>query len=151
MESFDLSGFDLVVSSSHCVAKGAIARGGAPHLCYCHTPVRYAYEQFDLYFPPDGRACADSRSRPSPRLRAWDERTASRPDLYLANSSAVADRIRRRYGKSARRLSPAGRRGVLRPRRRRRRTDALLCVGALVPYKRYETRSGPPAGSDAGS
>ena len=51
VESFDLSGFELVVSSSHCVAKGAVARPGVPHLCYCHTPVRYAYDQFDVYFP----------------------------------------------------------------------------------------------------
>src|SRR4029453_9240890 len=106
VESFDLSGFDFGVSSSHCVGKGAVARNGAPHLCYCHTPVRYAYEQFDLYFPPGRTRLRGLKAAAVSRLRAWDERTASRPDLYLANSSAVADRIRRRYGKSARVCHP---------------------------------------------
>jgi glycosyltransferase involved in cell wall biosynthesis len=149
VESFDLSGFDLVVSSSHCVAKGAVARGGARHLCYCHTPVRYAYEQFDLYFPPGRTRLRGLKAAAVSRLRAWDERTASRPDLYLANSSAVADRIRRRY-ESARVCHP---RSTWRSfdRGQTSRTDALLCVGALVPYKRYEAAIGAAAASDAGS
>jgi hypothetical protein len=50
IESLDLSGFDLVLSSSHCAAKGAIARGGAPHICYCHTPMRYVWDRFEDYF-----------------------------------------------------------------------------------------------------
>jgi glycosyltransferase involved in cell wall biosynthesis len=137
VESFDLTGFDLVVSSSHCVAKGAIARGGAPHLCYCHTPVRYAYEQFDLYFPPGETRLRGLKKAAVARLRSWDVRTASRPSLYLANSSAVAERIRLRYGRAARVCAPpvdvaffdGG--GA-------RREDFLLCVGALVPYKRFD-------------
>ena len=141
VESFDLSGFDFVVSSSHCVAKGAVARSGAPHLCYCHTPVRYAYEQFDLYFPPGRTRLRGLKAAAVSRLRAWDERTASRPDLYLANSSAVADRIRRRYGKSARVCHPPVDVAFF-DRGETRRTDALLCVGALVPYKRYELAIG---------
>lgn len=137
VEAFDLSGFDLVVSSSHCVAKGAVAAAGAPHLCYCHTPVRYAYEQFDLYFPAGRTRLRGLKAAAVARLRAWDARTASRPDRYLANSSAVAERIRRRYGRDARVVhppvdvaffdggSPA-------------RGDFLLAVGALVPYKRFD-------------
>src|SRR5712691_11485228 len=93
VEAFDLSGFDLVVSSSHCVAKGAMAPPGVPHLCYCHTPVRYAYEQFDLYFPVGRTRLRALKAAAVARLRAWDTRTASRPSVYLANSSAVADRI----------------------------------------------------------
>jgi glycosyltransferase involved in cell wall biosynthesis len=137
VESFDLSGFDLVVSSSHCVAKGAIARRGAPHLCYCHTPVRYAYEQFDLYFPRETTRLYALKKAAIARLRAWDLATASRPTRYLANSSAVAERIRKHYGREAQvchppvdieRYTPGeGPRG-----------DFLLCVGALVPYKRWE-------------
>jgi glycosyltransferase involved in cell wall biosynthesis len=139
VESFDLSGFDLVVSSSHCVAKGAIAPPGAPHLCYCHTPVRYAYEQFDLYFPAGRTRFRTLKSAAIARLRAWDVATASRPTRYLANSSAVAERIARHYGRPAtvchppvdveffRPADPPGPRG-----------DFLLAVGALVPYKRFE-------------
>ncbi|HEY1251044.1 MAG TPA: glycosyltransferase [Thermoanaerobaculia bacterium] len=144
VESFDLSGFDLVVSSSHCVAKGAIARGGAPHLCYCHTPVRYAYDQLDLYVPPRAvlpDALRGFKVATLARLREWDVRTASRPTRYLANSFAVADRIRRFYDRDATVVHPPvdvafygeeSREGA--PPRK----DFLLCVGALVPYKRFE-------------
>jgi glycosyltransferase involved in cell wall biosynthesis len=136
VESFDLSGFDLVVSSSHCVAKGAIARG-APHLCYCHTPVRYAYEQFDLYFPRDRTRFYGFKSRRIARLREWDRRTADRPGRYLANSSAVAERIRRHYGREAAVCHPPVDVGFFVPDGTRR-GDFLLAVGALVPYKRFD-------------
>src|SRR6476646_3336822 len=76
VESFDLAGFDLVVSSSHCVAKGAIAPAGAPHLCYCHTPVRYAYEQFDAYFPAGRTRLRALKTNAVARLRRWDQATA---------------------------------------------------------------------------
>ncbi|MEP6993847.1 MAG: glycosyltransferase [Acidobacteriota bacterium] len=137
VESFDLSGFDLVVSSSHCVAKGAVAPPGVPHLCYCHTPVRYAYEQFDLYFPEGRTRLRALKTAAIARLRAWDLRTASRPNLYLANSSAVADRIRRWYRRTARICHPPVDVGFFEPGPEPR-GDFLLCVGALVPYKRYE-------------
>jgi glycosyltransferase involved in cell wall biosynthesis len=137
IEAFDLSGFDLVVSSSHCVAKGAIARDGAPHLCYCHTPVRYAYEQFDVYFPRGATRFWSAKKFFIERLRRWDGVTADRPTQYLANSTAVADRIRRHYRRDSTVIHPpvdveffqgsnAGREGF------------LLAVGSLVPYKRYE-------------
>lgn len=137
VESFDLTGFDLVVSSSHCVAKGAIARSGAPHLCYCHTPVRYAWDQFDVYFPRGRTRFRGLKKAVIDRLRAWDAVTADRPTRYLANSSAVLDRIRRHYGRDAAVVHPPvdvaffhGSESI--------RGDFLLAVGSLVPYKRYE-------------
>jgi glycosyltransferase involved in cell wall biosynthesis len=140
VESFDLSGFELVVSSSHCVAKGALARAGAPHLCYCHTPVRYAYEQFDLYFPRGRTRLRRLKAAAVARLRAWDLATASRPTRYLANSSAVAERIRRHYRRDAAVCHPPVDVEFFRPRTAEgAREDFLLAVGALVPYKRYET------------
>ena len=138
VESFDLSGFDLVVSSSHCVAKGAIAPSGVPHLCYCHTPVRYAYEQQDLYFPEGRTRFRALKTAAVARLRAWDLRTAFRPTAYLANSSAVAERILLRYGRPARVCHPPVDVDFFTPDPASR-GDFLLCVGALVPYKRYET------------
>jgi glycosyltransferase involved in cell wall biosynthesis len=139
VESFDLSGFDLVVSSSHCVAKGAIAPPGTPHLCYCHTPVRYAYEQFDLYFPPGRTRLRRWKAAAIARLRAWDVATASRPTRYLANSSAVAERIERYYGKTAAVCHPPVDVEFFRPADRPEpREPFLLAVGALVPYKRFE-------------
>jgi glycosyltransferase involved in cell wall biosynthesis len=136
VESFDLSGFDLVISSSHCVAKGAIAAHGAPHLCYCHTPVRYAYEQFDAYFPPGTRFRAWKRAAIG-RLRKWDVATASRPTRILANSTAVAERIRRHWGREAEVCHPPVDVGFFRPGDGARR-NFLLAVGALVPYKRHD-------------
>jgi glycosyltransferase involved in cell wall biosynthesis len=137
VESFDLAGFDLVVSSSHCVAKGAIARRGAPHLSYCHTPVRYAYEQFDLYFPPGRTRLRALKAAAVRRLRDWDIATSSRPTRYLANSSAVAERIRRHYGRDATVCHPPVDVEFFHPSDAPR-DDFLLAVGALVPYKRYE-------------
>ena len=137
VEAFDLSEFDLVVSSSHCVAKGAIAPPGAPHLCYCHTPVRYAWDHFEAYFPPESTRFRRTKRALIDRLRRWDRETAGRPTRYLANSTAVADRIRRHYGREAEVCHPPvdvdffhGTGGT--------REDFLLAVGALVPYKRFE-------------
>ena len=137
VESFDLSGYDLVVSSSHCVAKGAVARAGAPHLCYCHTPVRYAYEQFDAYFPKDATRFYRAKRRAIDRLRAWDLATADRPTRYLANSSAVAARIRAHYGRDATVCHPPVDVAYFSPSGETR-GDFLLAVGALVPYKRFD-------------
>jgi glycosyltransferase involved in cell wall biosynthesis len=137
VEAFDLSDFDLVVSSSHCVAKGAIAPPGAPHLCYCHTPMRYAYEQFDLYFPPGRTRLRPLKQRAIARLRAWDIATSGRPTRYLANSAAVARRIREYWGREATVCHPPVDVGFFRPGGQARE-DFLLAVGALVPYKRFE-------------
>jgi glycosyltransferase involved in cell wall biosynthesis len=139
VESFDLSGFGLVVSSSHCVAKGAVAPPGVAHLCYCHTPVRYAYEQFDAYFPKERTHLYGVKRRLIARLRAWDLRTADRPTRYLANSSAVAERIRRHYGREAAVCHPPVDVAFFTPPETAApRADFLLAVGALVPYKRFD-------------
>jgi glycosyltransferase involved in cell wall biosynthesis len=137
VERFDLTGFDFVVSSSHCVAKGALAPPGVPHLCYCHTPVRYAYEQFDAYFPRDRTRFYAVKRRLVGRLREWDRKTSGRPTRYLANSSAVAQRIRRHYGREAEVCHPPVDVEFFSPSAEPRR-DFLLAVGALVPYNRFE-------------
>ncbi len=137
VESFDLSGFDLVVSSSHAVAKSAIAPRGVPHLCYCHTPMRYAYEQFDLYFPPGRTRFLPLKAGTIAWLRRWDVATASRPTRYLANSTAVAERILRHYGREASVCHPPVDVDFFAPGDEPRE-DFLLAVGAFVPYKRLE-------------
>ncbi|HEY6931114.1 MAG TPA: glycosyltransferase [Thermoanaerobaculia bacterium] len=137
VESFDLSGNDLVVSSSHCVAKGAIAPPGVPHLCYCHTPVRYAYDHFDTYFPSGRTRLRAWKKFAVGRLRAWDIATAGRPSSYLANSRAVARRIRTHYGREATVCHPPADTAFFQPGSAPR-ADFLLAVGALVPYKRFE-------------
>jgi glycosyltransferase involved in cell wall biosynthesis len=137
VESFDLSGFDLVVSSSHCVAKGAIARDGARHLCYCHTPVRYAYGQFDAYFPRESTRAWGLKKLLVGRLRRWDQRTAGRPDRVLANSSAVAERVREAWRRDAAVVFPPVDVDFFTPGNGPT-DDFALCVGALVPYKKFD-------------
>jgi glycosyltransferase involved in cell wall biosynthesis len=143
VESFDLTGYDLVVSSSHCVAKGARTPAGVPHLCYCHTPVRYAYDQFDAYFPRDRTSLYALRRYLIGRLRRWDIATAGRVDTYLANSSFVAERIRRHYGREAAVLHPPVDIDFFTPSAEtpspvEAGAPYWLCVSALAPYKRLD-------------
>src|SRR5688572_12077909 len=101
IERFDLRGFDLVISSSHCVAKGVRVPAGVPHLCYCHTPMRYLYDQSEAYrerFSPLVRAGFQLLR---PQLRRWDCRTANRVTKFVANSEHVRERIRTLYGRDA--------------------------------------------------
>ena len=148
VEAFDLSGYDLVVSSSHCVAKGAIAPPGVPHLCYCHTPVRYAYGQFDAYFPRRSTRAWRLKKFLVGRLRRWDRRTARRPGRILANSTAVAARVREAWDREATVVFPPVDVDFFTPEGPAE--DYALCVGALVPYKRFDRaiawarRSGAP-------
>jgi glycosyltransferase involved in cell wall biosynthesis len=137
IEAFDFSGFDLVLSSSHCVAKGA-RTGRVPHLCYCHTPMRYAWDQFDAYF---GRGAAGAPLRAvagvaTRRLREWDRASAARVHRFVANSEHVRARIRAAYGRDASVLHPPV--DVNRFQPAAAREDFYLVVSALVPYKRVE-------------
>ncbi|GMV05521.1 MAG: putative glycosyl transferase [Gemmatimonadota bacterium] len=138
VESLDLSGFDLVVSSSHCVAKGVRPPPGVPHLCYCHTPMRYVWDQYDAYFGP-GRASTPVRAAMAmlaPRLRAWDVRTAARVTRFVANSHHVRRRIAETYGRDASVVHPPVDVAAFAPRSRR--GDHYVVLGAPAPYKRLD-------------
>ena len=143
IEDFDLGGFDLVVSSSHCVAKGVIPPPGAFHLCYCHTPMRYAWDQEHAYFPQRRGLAARLRSLALSALRTWDAASSSRVDLFVANSSFVAERIRRYYGRSAEVAHPPVDVDFFTPPPAPPEPAAEepgygLMVSALAPYKRLE-------------
>lgn len=143
VESFDFSEYELIVSSSHCVAKGAIPPPGAFHLCYCHTPMRYAWDQEHAYFPRRRGAVARLRSLALSRLRTWDVASASRVDLFVANSRFVAERIRRYYGREAEVVPPPVDVGFFTPGPAGRgeggdREGYALMVSALAPYKRVD-------------
>ena len=136
-ESWDLSGFDLVVSSSHCVAKNARRSPGGVHVCYCHTPVRYLHDQFEAYFrnrPAPVRVLARAARLP---LAAWDVRTSRRVDAFLTNSENVRGRIRRLYGREAAVVFPPVDTGFYTPEPSARRSGFLV-VSALAPYKRVD-------------
>ena len=138
IESLDLSGYDLVASSSHCVAKGALAPAGAPHLCYCHTPMRYIWDQADAYLAP-GRASPLVRAvapAVASRLRRWDVESAARVHRFVANSEHVRGRIRRYWGRESEVVYPPVE--VERFSGSGAREDFHLVVSALVPYKRVD-------------
>jgi glycosyltransferase involved in cell wall biosynthesis len=137
IERFDLSGYDLVISTSHCVAKGAIAPAGAFHLCYCHTPMRYAWDQETVYFPKQTGLVARLRSHLLARLRRWDVATAPRVHRFVANSSFVAERIQRYYQREADVLHPPIDIDFYTPGSVER-GDFALMVTALAPYKRVD-------------
>jgi glycosyltransferase involved in cell wall biosynthesis len=135
----NLSGYDLVISSSHCVAKGAKAPAGVPHVCYCHTPMRYVWDQYSDYFGP-GRASAPVRGAMAvlaPALRRWDVKTAGGVTRFIANSNNVRDRIRRFYGRDADVVYPPvdTDRFALSPEAPE---DFYLMVTAFAPYKRVD-------------
>jgi glycosyltransferase involved in cell wall biosynthesis len=138
-EALDLRGFDLVVSSSHCAAKGVRPDTGAVHLCYCHTPMRYVWDRYDDYFGP-GRAGRLARSVlpvAAAGLRAWDTASASRVHRFAANSAYVAGRIRSYYGRDAEVIPPPVDTAFFTPGERGPgRYD--LVVSALAPYKRVD-------------
>jgi glycosyltransferase involved in cell wall biosynthesis len=99
--------------------------------------MRYAYEQFDLYFPKGRTRLRPIKSAVVAQLRSWDERTAGRPTRYLANSKAVAGRIQQHYGREATVLPPPVEVDFF-TSGGAPRSDFLLSVGALVPYKCFE-------------
>jgi glycosyltransferase involved in cell wall biosynthesis len=139
IERFDFSRFDLVVSVSHCVAKAAIKRPGARHLCYCLTPMRYAWDQFDAYFGPErmGRLPSAVMRKVLDRLARWDRATAGRPDRYVAISQYVAQRIGRYYNRGASVVYPPVDTRFYHPAPVSPEGYCLM-VSALVPYKRLD-------------
>ena len=139
VEAFDLRGADLVVSTSSCVAKGAVAPQGAVHVSYVFSPMRYVWDRHDDYFGP-GRAGVATRLamrvfRKS--LQDWDRRSAARVDRLLADSAFVAERIRRFWARSAEVLHPPVDTERFRPTGDAV-SDEWLVVSALAPYKRVE-------------
>jgi len=145
IEQFDLDGYDLVISTSHCAAKSVVVTGRARHLCYCLTPMRYAWDQFDAYFGTDrvGKL-GNLMLRPVlAGLARWDRATEGRVHRYLAISQYVARRIALYYNRQSTLVYPPvdtefytpdpdvpAQPAVSQPK--------FLVVSALVPYKRVD-------------
>jgi glycosyltransferase involved in cell wall biosynthesis len=135
--AFDLTGFDLVISSNHACAKNVRTPPGTPHVCYCHTPMRYAWDPGFL----EGEAIGSITRHLLPLGTAWlrrvDRRRAAGPDVYVANSTFVAARIARVYGRSSTVIHPPVEISSFLGRERDP-GDAYLVFGRLVPYKRVD-------------
>ena len=137
-KSLNLAGFDLVISSSHAAAKAVTIPPGVPHICYCYTPMRYIWDQYDQYF---GAGRASLPIRLAMRgirgyLREWDVRTAKRVDHFVAISHCIEERIQRIYGRSSTVIYPP----VETARFKASEHDEgyYLVFSALVPYKRVD-------------
>jgi glycosyltransferase involved in cell wall biosynthesis len=140
IEDFDLTGFDLVISSSHCVAKGIVPPPDGLHLCYCHTPMRYAWDQEHAYFARRRGLGARVRALTLTALRTWDAAASARVDLFIANSRFVASRIASFYRRDAEVVHPPVAVDFFTPAPAAScgRGDYALVVSALAPYKRIE-------------
>ena len=138
IERCDLSEFDLVISSSHAVAKGVRPAPGALHISYVHTPMRYVWDMFDQYFNAAtvGSLKLGLIRLIAARLRRWDVRTCTRVDHFIANSAYVADRNKRHYNRDSTVIHPPV--DTNRFRIGREHDGSFLVVSALVPYKRVD-------------
>ena len=139
VEQFDLDDFDLIISTSHCAAKSVVPPGRTPHLCYCFTPMRYAWDQFDAYFGPDrvGGGLTRMFRWGLSAMARWDVATAGRVSRYVAISQYVAGRIRRYYNRDASVVYPPVDTALFQPSGKPPGAH-LLIVSALVPYKRVD-------------
>lgn len=138
IRQFDLRDFDLVISSSSAAAKGVRVRDGALHICYCHTPMRYIWDQYEEYFGV-GRASFAARMAMKfflNSLRVWDVGAAKGVHHFIANSANVQERIKRIYHRDSVVIYPPV--DVQRFSLSHRDDGYYLIVSALVPYKRID-------------
>lgn len=137
--NWTLPACDLVFSSSHCVAKGVRVPAGAVHLCYCHTPMRYAWHMQDSYFHDRGWRGPKKwlAQKVLARLRDWDRRTAAGVTHFIANSQVVRRRIRDCYGRDAVVINPPADTNFYCPADEARENFYLI-LSAFAPYKRLD-------------
>jgi glycosyltransferase involved in cell wall biosynthesis len=137
LPSLDLSGYDLVLSSSSGYAKGVRTNRDAIHVCYCHTPMRWAWS-FENYSAREGMGAAKRLLLPHlvRGLRQWDVGASRQPDHFIANSETVAARIRRAYGRIAEVIHPPIDLDRFRPTQEQH--DYYIVLARLVSYKRID-------------
>jgi glycosyltransferase involved in cell wall biosynthesis len=139
IEQFDLSAYDLILSSSHCVAKGVICHPDQLHISYCHTPIRYAWDLMHPYLN-DGPLRSGVKGALArfflQYVRNWDVLSSNRVDAYIANSKYVAGRIRKYYGRSAHVIFPPV--DIESFQVCHQKENFYLAASRMVPYKRLD-------------
>jgi len=140
VEGFDLSNYDAVLSSSHCVAKGALTPPSAVHVCYCYTPMRYVWDQYNIYFGGNNKGLASRFLMPviANYLRMWDVASSNRVDCFIADSHHVAKRIKKYYKRPAKVIHAPVDCSFFTPAESHRKGDYYLLVSAFAPYKRID-------------
>jgi len=136
--AFNLRGYDLILSSSHCVAKGIRITGGGTHICYCFTPMRYIWDQFDIYFSGRGRWVQSLVMRLlQPFLKNWDVRSSRGVHQFIATSRHIQKKIESYYRRESTVITPPVNTDFYSPDTAARE-DFFLIVSALSPYKRVD-------------
>ena len=140
MESLPLEQYDLVISTSSCVAKGVITKPEAKHLCYIHSPMRYIWDQREHYISELPLLARGLMHLFSSRLRTWDVASAARVDQFVANSSFVKRRVEKYYGKKSTVVNPPVEMSLFKEKSKERliKEDYFLAAGAFVSYKRLD-------------
>jgi len=138
VEQFDLSGYDVVLSSSHAVAKGVLTGANTLHITYCHTPMRYAWDFYHEYLNGPGVGRVKRMLIPwlMNYIRMWDRLSADRVDYFIANSGNVAGRIRKHYRREAAVIYPPVDTEYFTPADEI--GDYYFIVSRLIPYKRID-------------
>ena len=136
IEQFDLSDYDVVISSSTACAKGVITKTDAVHICYCNTPMRYAWDMYHEYTRDKGTVAKSLIALLMNYIRLWDRLSADRVDYFIANSNNVANRIRKHYKRKSKVIYPPVDTKLYVPCDIRE--DYYLIVSRLVPYKRID-------------
>ena len=136
LEQFDLSDYDLVISSESGPAKGVITSSKTCHICYCHSPMRYIWDMYPEYRRSMGFLVGTLFSLTAHYIRLWDQASASRVDYFVANSRYSASRIRKYYGRESTVIHPpvevsAGKISA-------QQGEYYVAVGRLVEYKRFD-------------
>lgn len=137
-ESFDMSDFDLVISSSSAFAKGVITSPNSVHICYCHTPPRYLWDLTHEYLKDYNVIIRRYLEKNFHYLRMWDTIAANRVDYFVANSNYVANRIKKFYKRDCKVIYPPVDTEYFTPATDKNIEDYYLIVSRLVPYKRVD-------------
>ena len=140
IEAFDLKEYDLILSSSHCVAKSVKPGPSSMHICYCHTPMRYIWDQFDQYFGKGKSSWFAATAIKFIRgwLQRWDVKTSRRVNYFIANSRHVQKRIKKYYNQEAAIIHPPVDTGLFTPDTNEEKENYFLIVSAFAPYKRLD-------------
>ncbi len=136
LEQFDLSGYDLVISSESGPAKGVLTSSRTCHICYCHSPMRYIWDLYPEYRRGMGTIVGSIFSLVAHYMRLWDYASAGRVDYFVANSRFIATRIRKTYGRESAVIHPpvdAAASAIS-----GKPNDYYLAIGRLVGYKRFD-------------
>jgi glycosyltransferase involved in cell wall biosynthesis len=133
IEQLDLSGYNLIISSSHAVAKGVLTAPNQRHLCYCHSPLRYAWDLQPHYFRRKKKPLARYFLH---RIRLWDVLSSHRVDTFLANSHFIAERIEKCYRRKAEVVYPPV--ALEQFPLVEHKHDFYVAAGRLVSYKRFD-------------